>query len=48
MMKSALDTAVPAGVLIVMRPEPAFGGTRVVTVVLVAAFGVADVVLNVG
>jgi hypothetical protein len=47
-MKSALDTAVPAGVVIVMRPEPVCDGTGAVTVVLVAALGVADVVLNVG
>ena len=46
MMKSAVDTAVPDGVVILMRPEPEFAGTGAVTVVLVARLVVAAVVLN--
>ena len=45
-MKSSVDTAVPAGVLIFKRPDPVLVGTGAVTVVVVAPVGGADVLLN--
>ena len=46
MMKSSADTAVPAAVLTVRRPDPVFGGTGAVTVVDVAAVGELEVILK--
>jgi hypothetical protein len=46
MMKSSVDTAVPADVVILIRPEPVLAGTGAVTVVLVEPVGVAVVALN--
>jgi hypothetical protein len=46
MMKSAVDVALPADVVIVIRPEAVFDGTGTVTVVSVDAVGVELVLLN--
>jgi hypothetical protein len=45
-MRSSVDTAVPAAVLIVRRPDPVLVGTGAVTVVVVDALGAVALELN--
>jgi hypothetical protein len=45
-MKSSAGTAVPIGVLILIRPEPVAAGTGAITVVVVTVVGTVDVALK--
>ena len=45
-MKSSVEIAVPAGVLIFKCPEPVLLGTGAVTVVVVEPVGIVKVLLN--